>query len=79
MRTAVVAIARLEGNYIREFVEHYKNLGFTNIILCDNDWKEDNEDIKEILKEDIKSGFIIYEDWRDKKTHELGKNVQMYA
>ena len=79
MKTAVVAIARLEGNYLQEWVDHYKNLGFTNIILCDNDWSEDDEDVKEILKEDIESGFIIYEDWRNQKTHEIGKNVQMYA
>ena len=79
MRTAVVAIARLEGNYLREFVDHYKGLRFTNVILCDNDWKEDNEDVKEILKDYIENGFVIYEDWRDKKSQEIGKHVQMYA
>ena len=79
MRRAVVAIARLAGTYIREFVEHNLSVGFNKVIIADNDWKEDNEDVKEILKDYIENGFVIYEDWRDKKTNELGKNVQMYA
>lgn len=36
MRTSVVCIARIENHYIREWVEHYKSIGFTNVILYDN-------------------------------------------
>ena len=48
MRVAVIAIARLEGRYLQEWVDHYKSLGFANAIICDNDHDEDDEDIKEI-------------------------------
>ena len=37
MRTAIIAIARNEALYIREWVEHHLDLGFDEIIIADND------------------------------------------
>ena len=36
LKTLVCGIAKLENNYIREWVEHYKKLGFTNVVIYDN-------------------------------------------
>ena len=36
MKTAVIAIAKNENHYIREWVEYNKGIGFTNVILYDN-------------------------------------------
>lgn len=79
MRVAVIAIARLEGKYLQEWVDHYKSLGFANAIICDNDHDEDNEDIKEILKNDIESGFVIIEDYRNQVRAQMRCYSEMYA
>ena len=36
MKTALCAIAKNENLYIREWVEHYKNIGVSKIFLYDN-------------------------------------------
>ena len=38
MKTLLCCIGRRENQHIREFVEWYKNLGFTNIVLYDNNY-----------------------------------------
>ena len=42
LRTLACCIGRKENQYIREFVEYNKMLGFTNICLFDNNY--DGED-----------------------------------
>lgn len=37
MRTAIIAIAKNEELYIKEWLEYHFNLGFNKIIVCDND------------------------------------------
>lgn len=73
LRVAVVCIARLEGRYLPEFFEHYKSLGFTNVILCDNDHDGDEEDVEAIIKP--YSGFVIYEGYRNK----VGCQMRCYS
>lgn len=65
MRTAVLACAKLENHYIREWVEHYKKLGFTNVILYDNN-DIDGERFEEVIGDYIDNGFVILEDYRGK-------------
>ena len=57
MRTAVICIARLEGNYIREFIDHYRSLGFSNVIVSDNDHDDDGEDLPSIIQDYIDEGY----------------------
>jgi hypothetical protein len=59
----VCCIARLEGRYIREFVEHYLNLGFTKVIICDNN--HDGEDDLGVIKDYAEQGKVIIEDYRN--------------
>lgn len=77
LKTAVVCIARMEGKYIGEFIEHYQSLGFDNIILCDNDHDGDNEDVEAILKP--YNGFVIYEDYRNKVGYQMRCYSEVYA
>ena len=59
-------IAKLENLYIREFVEYYKNLGFDNICLYDNN-DEDGEHFEDVINDYITSGFVILKNVRGKQ------------
>ena len=63
-KIALVAIGRRENLYAREFVEHYKNLGFANVIIMDNN-HEGEEHFEDVLQDYIDDGFVIIEDYRD--------------
>lgn len=54
---AIVAIAKNEGEYIREWVQFHKKANVTKIILYDND-SDDN--MAEEIRDEIDSGFVIY-------------------
>ena len=71
MRTAVIAVAKLENNYIREWTEWYKNLGFTNVIIYDNNDYGD-ERIVDPIRDYFESGFAIikpFHNVRDAQYH----------
>ena len=78
MKTAVVCIARLEGNYIREFIDHYRGLGFSNVIVCDNDHDDNDENLVSILKDYIDEGFVIYEDCKNLIRAQMDVYTRMY-
>lgn len=56
-------IGKMENNYIREWVEHYKELGFKNICLFDNN-DVDGERFEDEIGDYIESGFVILENAR---------------
>ena len=51
----VCACAKNEDEYIVEWIEHYLNLGFDKIIICDNN---DNENMPLLLSAYIKRGVV---------------------
>lgn len=59
----VCAIGKSENHYIREWVEHYKNIGATKIVLYDNN-DIDGERFEEVIKDYIDSGFVKIVDVR---------------
>lgn len=75
---AVACIARMEGHYIREFVEHYKSLGFSKCIVADNNHDDDPENLRLILKDYIDEGFVIYEDYRNKVAYQMKCYAELY-
>ena len=77
LNVALVAIGRRENLYAREFVEHYKNLGFANIIIMDNN-HEGEEHFEEVLQDYIDQGFVIIEDFRDQIKPQMRGYTQMY-
>ena len=75
LKTAVVAIARLEGRYLQEWIEHNLSLGFDQVIIADNNHDEDGEDIAQMFKDNPN---VIVEDYRNRlinKLNELLENV----
>jgi len=54
MKTCIICIAKNEHNYIDEWINWHLNLGFDNIIICDNDWKDNqyiSKDERVIVKD----------------------------
>lgn len=66
LMVAICCIACQENAYIREWVEHYKNLGVDKIFLYDNNksW-EANEHFEDVINDYIESGFVEKIDRRD--------------
>lgn len=63
-KVLLCCIGRLENQYIREYVEYNKNLGFTNICLYDNNMDgEDN--FHDVIGDYIDSGYVILKDKRN--------------
>ena len=62
MKTAILLCTKDANNYLCEYVEYYRKLNFSNIILVDNS-KEDN--VYDILDKD--DDFIIYEDYKERQ------------
>lgn len=56
MKTAVVAVAKMENNYVREWTEWYKSIGFTNVIIFDNN-DYGNERIIDVIRDYVDDGF----------------------
>lgn len=56
MKVAIIAIAKNENLYINEWINYHLNLGFDNIIICDND---DELILPQIIKDDR----VIVEDY----------------
>lgn len=63
MKTLLCTIAKNENRYLREWVEWYKSIGFTNICLYDNN-DADGERFEDVISDYIDSGFVIVKDWR---------------
>lgn len=59
----IIAVARDENKYIREWVEHYLYLGFDRIFIGDNNNLGD-ESLLEVLKDFIDSGRVVVLDCR---------------
>ncbi|MBO6272267.1 glycosyltransferase family 92 protein [bacterium] len=65
-KVLLCCIAKMENNYIREFVEYYKRIGFDNICLYDNN-DVNGEHFEAVIDDYIKSGFVIIKNIRGKK------------
>ena len=67
----LVAIAKYENNYIREWIEYHKGIGINKIILCDNN-PIDGEKLSEPIKDYVDSNFVeIDESFRGKSCLQL--------
>jgi len=77
MNIYLCCIARGENKYIRDFVSYYKNIGFTRVILCDNNYNGE-ETFDEVLSDFIESGFVIIEDYRNRKYAQISSYRDCY-
>lgn len=77
LNVALVAIGRRENLYAREFVEHYKNLGFSNVIIMDNN-HDGEEHFEDVLQDYIDEGFVIVENYRNQIKPQMRGYTEMY-
>lgn len=70
IKTLLCCIAKQENLYLRDFVEYYKNIGFTNIVLYDNN-DINGEYPQQVIGDYIADGFVIYIDARGKYRYQL--------
>ena len=52
-----------ENLYIKEFIEHYKNLGYNHIFIYDNN-DIDGEKLEDVIQKEINKGFISIINYR---------------
>lgn len=74
---AVCCIVKMENLYLRDFVEYYKNLGVSQIILYDNN-DENGEYPQQVIGDYIDSGYVIYIDARGKHRYQLAAYAECY-
>ena len=77
MKTLLCCIGRRENDYIREFVEYNKVLGFTNICLYDNNY-DGEEDFHDVIGDYISDGYVILKDYRNRKVCQLDAYNECY-
>lgn len=70
MRTLLCGIGKLENNYIREWVRYHLNIGFTNIVLYDNN-DIDGEHFEDVIGDYINDGSVILKNWRGRKLAQI--------
>ena len=62
-KTYLCAIGRMENRYAKEFVDHYRSLGFAKLFIYDNNHGHE-ERFEDVLQVDIDEGFVEVVDWR---------------
>ena len=71
LRVGLCVIGKNENLYAREFVEHYKKIGYDNIILYDNNDKNDKDDkFEDVINDYIKDGFVRIIDFKERNGNE---------
>ena len=68
MKVAICLMIKNENRYIREWLEYHKKIGFDNVILYDNN-HTNGENVYDVIRDDINSGYAIYENVKDKDRH----------
>lgn len=79
LKTAIITMAKEENDYVREWVRHYNLLGFTNIIIADNNNK-DGQYFDTVIGDYIENEYVIIEDYRGRQAQWLQHTVfkEMY-
>lgn len=78
MKTLLCCIGKNENEYAREYVEWYKNLGYTNICLYDNN-DVDGEKFEDVIGDYIDSGFVILKNYRGEHLCQMRSYHECYA
>ena len=76
-KVCLCAIAKMENHYLREWVQHYKELNFDAIYLYDNN-DIDGEHFEDVIKDYIDSGFVKVIDVRGKVNQQIEKYNEFY-
>lgn len=74
---ALCCIGRLENRYAREFIMHYKSIGFDVVYVCDNNRKGE-EAFDEVLSDFVRDGFVKILPYRDKVAVQRDSYADIY-
>ena len=66
IKVCLCLICKQENLYIKEFLSHYKNLGYNHVFLYDNNDIND-ETLEEIIKDEVEEGFVTIINIRGQK------------
>jgi len=69
-KVALCAIGRMENDYAREYVAHYKNLGFDKIFIYDNNY-DGEEHFESVIGDFVNQGFVEISDFRGREICQL--------
>ena len=70
IKICICTLGKKENKYLRQFVEHYKNLEVDKIFLYDNN-ELNGEKFQEVIQDYVDSGFVEIIDWRGLKRQQL--------
>ena len=70
IKISLCTLCKNENKYIREFVEHYQNIGVDKIFLYDNN-DENGEKIESVISDYINSGFVEIKNYRGRNATQL--------
>lgn len=71
------SIAKEENLYIKEFIEHYKALGYNHFYIYDNN-DENGERFEEVLREEINEGLVTIINFRNFRGIHGGPQMDAY-
>ena len=66
IKVCLCVMGKEENIYAKEFINHYKKLGYNHIFLYDNN-NINGEKFEDVLKEEISEGFVSIINFRGKK------------
>lgn len=70
MNILLVCIVKMENLYLRDFVEYYKRIGVSKILLFDNN-DENGEYPQQVIGDYISDGYVMYRNARGKYRYQL--------
>ena len=57
LKVCLCVIGKRENRYVKEFVEHYKKIGYNKIFIYDNNEIND-EKFEDVIQDEINKGFV---------------------
>jgi hypothetical protein len=77
IKVCICAIGKNENLYIKEFVNHYKKLGYNSIFLYDNN-DIGEERFEDVIQSEINDGFVVLINYRGYKGKEQNPQFDAY-
>ena len=69
LKVCLCVIAKRENRYAKEFVEHYKKIGYNKIFIYDNNEIND-EKLEDVIQDEIDKGFVSIINYRGLKARQ---------
>ena len=76
-KVGLCVIGKKENKYAKEYVDHYKSIGFNHIFIYDNN-DNDDESFEEVLSEDVSKNFVSIINYRGSKNKYKGRQFEAY-